>query len=32
LPPPAGVTREGIVRLDPKPLDAWKKVVSQLWQ
>jgi FecR protein/Putative zinc-finger len=32
LPPPKEVTREGIVALDPKMLDAWKKVVSQLWQ
>lgn len=32
LPPPPGVTREGIVALDPKMLDSWKKVVSQLWQ
>src|SRR5262249_1839301 len=32
LPPPPEVTREGIIRLDPKTLDAWKKVVSQLWQ
>jgi predicted anti-sigma-YlaC factor YlaD len=32
LPPPSGMTREGIVALDPKMLDAWKKVVSQLWQ
>ncbi len=32
LPPPPEVTREGIVALDPKMLDSWKKVVSQLWQ
>jgi predicted anti-sigma-YlaC factor YlaD len=32
LPPPAGVPRDAIIRLDPKALDAWKKVVSQLWQ
>jgi hypothetical protein len=32
LPPPAGVTREGIIALDRTMLDAWKKVVSQLWQ
>jgi len=32
LPPPSGVTRDGIVALDPAMLDAWKKVVSQLWQ
>jgi ferric-dicitrate binding protein FerR (iron transport regulator) len=32
LPPPPEVTREGVIRLDPKTLDAWKKVVSQLWQ
>ena len=32
IPPPATVTREGIVALDPDMLDSWKKVVSQLWQ
>jgi len=32
LPPPPEVTREGIVALDPKMLDLWKKVVSELWQ
>jgi len=32
LPPPPEVTHDGIVALDPKMLDAWKKVVSQLWQ
>jgi predicted anti-sigma-YlaC factor YlaD len=32
LPPPVEVTREGIVKLDPKMIDMWKKVVSQLWQ
>ena len=32
LPPPSGVSREGVVALDPGMLDAWKKVVSQLWQ
>jgi ferric-dicitrate binding protein FerR (iron transport regulator) len=32
LPPPPEVTRDGVVQLDPKTLDAWKKVVSQLWQ
>ena len=32
LPPPPEVTRNGIIALDPKMLDAWKKVVSQLWQ
>jgi ferric-dicitrate binding protein FerR (iron transport regulator) len=32
LPPPPEVTRNGITALDPKMLDAWKKVVSQLWQ
>jgi hypothetical protein len=32
LPPPPEVTRDGIVALDPKMLDSWKKVVSQLWQ
>jgi len=32
LPPPPEVTRDGIIALDPKTLDAWKKVVSQLWQ
>jgi hypothetical protein len=32
LPPPPEVTRQGIAALDPKMLDAWKQVVSQLWQ
>ncbi len=32
LPPPKEVTREGIVALDPKMLDAWRTTVSQLWQ
>jgi hypothetical protein len=32
MPPPAEVTREGIVALDPKMIEAWKKIVSQLWQ
>ncbi|HEY2384617.1 MAG TPA: FecR domain-containing protein [Terriglobia bacterium] len=32
LPPPPGVTRDGIVALDPKMLDAWRTIVSQLWQ
>jgi hypothetical protein len=32
LPPPPEVTRNGITALEPKMLDAWKKVVSQLWQ
>ena len=32
LPPPPEVTREGIMALDPRMLDAWKKIVSQLWQ
>ena len=32
LPPPSNVNRDGIVALDPKMLDAWKNVVSQLWQ
>jgi hypothetical protein len=32
LPPPSEVTRDGIVTLDPKMMDAWKKIVSQLWQ
>ena len=32
LPPPPEVTRDGILALNPKMLDAWKKVVSQLWQ
>lgn len=31
LPPPAGVTKEGIVALDPQMLESWKQVVSQLW-
>jgi hypothetical protein len=32
LPPPPEVTRDGIMSLDAKMLDAWRKVVSQLWQ
>ncbi|HSU89057.1 MAG TPA: zf-HC2 domain-containing protein [Terriglobia bacterium] len=32
LPPPSGVTRDGIIALDRAMLDSWKKVVSQLWQ
>jgi hypothetical protein len=32
LPPPPEVTRDGIVGLDPNMLDAWKKIVSQIWQ
>src|SRR5262245_6937088 len=32
LPPPPEVTRDRIIGLDPKTLDAWKRVVSQLWQ
>jgi hypothetical protein len=32
LPPPPEVTRDGIVAMDPKMMDAWKKIVSQLWQ
>ena len=32
LPPPPEVTRDGIVALNPQMLDAWRKVVSQLWQ
>jgi hypothetical protein len=32
FPPPPGVTRDGVMSLDPKVLDAWKQVVSQLWQ
>ena len=32
LPAPPDVTRDGIIALDPKMLDAWKKIVSQLWQ
>jgi ferric-dicitrate binding protein FerR (iron transport regulator) len=32
LPPPPEVTRDGIVALNPKMLDAWRRVVSQLWQ
>ena len=32
LPPPPGVTRDGIIALNPRMLDAWKQVVSQLWQ
>jgi hypothetical protein len=32
LPPPPEVTRDGIVEMDPTMMDAWKKIVSQLWQ
>ena len=32
LPPPPEVTRDGIIALNPQMLDAWKQVVSQLWQ
>jgi ferric-dicitrate binding protein FerR (iron transport regulator) len=32
LPPPREVTKDGIVGLNPKMLEAWRKVVSQLWQ
>jgi hypothetical protein len=32
LPPPANVTRDGIVALDENMLHSWEKVVSQLWQ
>ncbi len=32
LPPPQGVTRDGIVALDSKMLDAWRQIISQLWQ
>lgn len=32
LPPPPEVTRDGIAALDPKMIDSWRKVVSQLWQ
>jgi hypothetical protein len=32
LPPPSEVTRDGIIALNPQMLDAWKQVVSRLWQ
>jgi hypothetical protein len=32
IPPPPEVTREGVMTLDPKMMDAWKSAVSQLWQ
>lgn len=32
LPPPAGVTREGIMSLDPNMIASWREVVSQLWK
>jgi len=32
LPPPPEVTRDGIVALDPRMLDVWRQIVSQLWQ
>jgi hypothetical protein len=31
-PPPPGVTRDGVVALDPGVLDRWKGRVSRLWQ
>ena len=30
-PPPAGVTREGVLRLDQKMLDAWKSSLETTW-
>jgi hypothetical protein len=32
LPPPSGVTRDGIVALDQKMLELWQPVIAQLWQ
>jgi len=32
LPPPRGVTREGIIALDPQMLKTWQPLVAQLWQ
>ena len=32
IPPPEGVTRNGITALDPKMLEAWQALVAQLWQ
>jgi ferric-dicitrate binding protein FerR (iron transport regulator) len=32
LPPPPESTREGIIALDANALDAYRKIVSQLWQ
>jgi len=30
-PPPAGVTREGVLRLDQQMLDAWKNALEPTW-
>ena len=30
-PPPAGVTRDGILRLDPQMLEAWKNALESTW-
>ena len=30
-PPPQGVTREGILRLDPQMLDSWKNTLESTW-
>jgi ferric-dicitrate binding protein FerR (iron transport regulator) len=32
FPPPSGVTRDGIVALEPTMLQDWHRVVSQLWK
>jgi hypothetical protein len=31
VPPPAGVTREGVLDLDPKMLDAWRDALETTW-
>jgi hypothetical protein len=31
VPPPAGVTREGVLRLDQQMLDRWKDVLESSW-
>ncbi len=31
VPPPGGVTREGVLRLDPAELEAWKSALEPAW-
>ncbi len=31
VPPPAGVTREGVLRLDQQMLDSWKALLQPIW-
>jgi hypothetical protein len=30
-PPPAGVTREGVMHLDAKTLELWKESLTAIW-